>query len=233
MRSFDLLQGILGYGFMQINTPTLAGWRWIYIVEGAMTVTAGIVAWFFIVDFPQKAKFLHDYERERIIDRLNKDRGDGEHDQITPAKVVTHLSDWKLWVFGLAVSHPTATANFSSSVSLQLLMASHFLFRIKIYWEELAHWQGHTHGCRFLRFHDVSSHHSSLYFGCYCFLGNFILGRSDSPSNTFHLFQLCSGNRWFRSNGRKRAASGQTLRRILGSFRSRYKCSCCSGVCTE
>ena len=116
MRDFDLLQGILGYGLMQINTPNLAGWRWIYIVEGAMTVTAGIVAWFFIVDFPQKAKFLHDYERERIIERLNKDRGDGEHDQITPAKVVTHLSDWKLWVFGLTVSHATATANFSSSV---------------------------------------------------------------------------------------------------------------------
>ena len=232
MRSFDLLQGILGYGFMQINTPTLAGWRWIYIVEGAMTATAGVVAWFFIVDFPQKAKFLHDYERERIIDRLNKDRGDGEHDQITPAKVVTHLSDWKLWVFGLTVSHPTATANFSSSVSLHRLTALPFLFRI-IYWEELAHWQGHTQGCRFLRFYDFSSYRSSLYFGRYCCLGNFILGRSDSPSNTLHLFQLCSGNRWIRSYGRKRSASSQTLRRFPGSFRSRSEYSCCSSVCTK
>ena len=101
---------------MQINTPPLAGWRWIYIVEGAMTVIAGVVAWFFIVDFPQKAKFLHDYEREQIIERLNKDRGDGEHDQITPAKIFAHLSDWKLWAFGLTVSHSSATANVSSSV---------------------------------------------------------------------------------------------------------------------
>ena len=108
----DLLQGILGFGLMQIHTPTLAGWRWIYIVEGAMTVTAGIVAWFFIVDFPQKAKFLHDYERERIIDRLNKDRGDAEHDQITRAKVLTHLSDWKLWVFGLMVFHLTIPGSY-------------------------------------------------------------------------------------------------------------------------
>jgi hypothetical protein len=91
---------------MQIQTPTLAGWRWIYIVEGLLTVTAGILAWFYIVDFPQKAKFLHDWERERIIERLNKDRGDGEHDEITYAKVVKHLSDWKIWVFALMVLSP-------------------------------------------------------------------------------------------------------------------------------
>jgi MFS family permease len=81
----------------------LAGWRWIYIIEGAITVVAALIAWFFLVDFPQKAKFLTDNERVRVIERLNKDRGDGDHDEITAQKILHHLSDWKLWGFGLIV----------------------------------------------------------------------------------------------------------------------------------
>jgi MFS family permease len=81
----------------------LAGWRWIYIIEGAITIVAALVAWFFLVDFPQKAKFLTDNERVRVVERLNKDRGDGEHDEITAQKILHHLSDWKLWGFGLIV----------------------------------------------------------------------------------------------------------------------------------
>lgn len=99
-------QGILAYGLSRISTPSLAGWRWIYIIEGAITVFAASVAWFFLVDFPQKAKFLRDEERVRVVERLNKDRGDGEHDQITGAKILLHLSDWKLWGFALIVPIP-------------------------------------------------------------------------------------------------------------------------------
>jgi MFS family permease len=99
----DSFQGILAYGLSRISTPSLAGWRWIYIIEGAITVAAALGAWFFLVDFPQKAKFLRDEERIRVVERLNKDRGDGEHDQITGSKILLHLSDWKLWGFALIV----------------------------------------------------------------------------------------------------------------------------------
>jgi hypothetical protein len=85
----------------------LAGWRWIFIVEGAMTIVAAIVARFFIVNFPQLARFLTNDEKDRVIQRLNKDRGDGEHDQITFQKVVHYLLNWQLWAFGLIVYlHP-------------------------------------------------------------------------------------------------------------------------------
>jgi MFS family permease len=94
----------LGYGIMQIHTAHVAGWRWIYILEGIFTIIAGLVAWFFIVDFPQRATFLEEYERERVIERLNEDRGDGNHDELTAAKIWKHLSDWKVWAFGLVVS---------------------------------------------------------------------------------------------------------------------------------
>ena len=89
---------------MQIHTAKVRGWRWIFIIEGAMTMLAGLVAWFFLVDFPQKASFLDDYEREHVIQRLNEDRGDGEHDQITTSKILQHLRDPKIWGFSLIVS---------------------------------------------------------------------------------------------------------------------------------
>lgn len=62
-----------------------------------------LIAWFFLVEFPQQARFLNAEERVQVIQRLNKDRGDGEHDQITFSKIVTHLKDWKVWGFSLIV----------------------------------------------------------------------------------------------------------------------------------
>ena len=101
----------MAYGLSKIHTSKYGGWRFIFIVEGAMTIAAAIVARFFIVDFPQLARFLRDDEKVRAIERLNKDRGDGEHDQITAEKVFRHLRDWKLWGFALivALQIPTAT----------------------------------------------------------------------------------------------------------------------------
>src|SRR5271163_2560956 len=69
----------------------------------ALLRVAAIFCWFFIVDFPQLEGFLKEDEKVRVIERLNKDRGDGEHDDITFAKVIHHLSDWKLWGFALIV----------------------------------------------------------------------------------------------------------------------------------
>jgi MFS family permease len=96
----------------KIQTDSVHGWRWIFIVEGLMTIVAAIVAWFFIVDFPQKAKFLKEEERTHAIKRLNEDRGDGDHDQITWEKIKLHLSDWKVWGYSLMVAtllHPSDT----------------------------------------------------------------------------------------------------------------------------
>lgn len=91
------------------------GWRWIFIVEGTLTIVCAIIARFFIVDFPQLATFLKPDEKARAIERLNKDRGDGEHDQITFEKIIKHLSDWKLWGFALIVqSNLVKKADFSS-----------------------------------------------------------------------------------------------------------------------
>lgn len=55
--------GVGGYG----------GWRWIFILEGLMTVIAGIVAFWALTDYPSTAKWLTEEEREWIIWRKASD----------------------------------------------------------------------------------------------------------------------------------------------------------------
>jgi hypothetical protein len=72
----------------------------VFFVEGLLTIALGIVAWFIIVDFPDKNKFLSPKETRFIIDRVNVDRGDGDADAITGKKVIKHLLDVQTWMFG-------------------------------------------------------------------------------------------------------------------------------------
>lgn len=100
----------------------IAGWRWIFIVEGALTVGLGLVSWHFVPDFPDQNKFLSTSETEAILSRVEKDRGDSLPDEFTTQKVLNHLSDWKIWAFGLmsfCAAIPTyAIGYFISNIEL-------------------------------------------------------------------------------------------------------------------
>ncbi|KAJ5550964.1 hypothetical protein N7461_005662 [Penicillium sp. DV-2018c] len=84
----------------------IAGWRWIFIVEGAITVGVCLFGWFIIIDFPTRAKFLKPEEQQFIIDRINNDSGDAHEDPVTWERALHHLKDWKLyvWAFQLMAS---------------------------------------------------------------------------------------------------------------------------------
>ncbi|KAL4890226.1 major facilitator superfamily domain-containing protein [Aspergillus ambiguus] len=98
--------GILAYGLQQMDgVDGKAGWRWIFIMEGILTVLVGLIGFIFIVDFPEDARrtrwFLTDREIDIMIDRVEKDRGDAH---VTPFKLNDYLKnvyDWKGWLFTL------------------------------------------------------------------------------------------------------------------------------------
>ncbi|RDB25089.1 hypothetical protein Hypma_007609 [Hypsizygus marmoreus] len=79
----------------------IAGWAWIFIIEGAITIAFGVVAWFFISDFPDKNTFLSPEETAFVLERVEHDRGDSIPDELTKQKLIEHLLDWKVWVFSL------------------------------------------------------------------------------------------------------------------------------------
>ncbi|KAK2787189.1 hypothetical protein FQN53_005613 [Emmonsiellopsis sp. PD_33] len=93
------------------------------IIEGLLTQVVGILSWFLIIDFPDKAQkkgFLTEEEAEFIKHRIEKDRADAVHDPLTWAVCIKHLQDLKLWAFAFMFMSTTmpayAFAYFSPSI---------------------------------------------------------------------------------------------------------------------
>ena len=52
----------------------LAGWRWLFLLEGVPAVALGIVCLFYLDDGPQHARWLSEQEKREINSRLERDR---------------------------------------------------------------------------------------------------------------------------------------------------------------
>ena len=50
----------------------LAGWRWVFILEGIPAILCGLYTFFFLPDYPETAKFLSDDEMISIVENLPK-----------------------------------------------------------------------------------------------------------------------------------------------------------------
>ena len=75
-----------------------SAWRWIFIIEGLLTIVAAAIAKLFIVDWPEKAKILNETERELLTRRLQKDASEATMDQLNGATVRRIFIDWKIYV---------------------------------------------------------------------------------------------------------------------------------------
>ncbi|KAF9482378.1 high-affinity nicotinic acid transporter [Pholiota conissans] len=102
---------VLAYAISLLaGKANLNGWRWIFLLEGALTICLGVLAWFFVPDFPDKSKWLTVEQRKMILDRVEADRGDSVPDELTRAKFFSHLKDPLLWAFGLMFLASTVPA---------------------------------------------------------------------------------------------------------------------------
>ena len=69
-----------------------------FIVEGLLTFVVGIIAKFWVVDWPETAKFLNNEERALLIARLAADSGDATMDRLGKAVTKRVMKDWKIYV---------------------------------------------------------------------------------------------------------------------------------------
>lgn len=53
----------------------LAGWRWIFILEGSLTCLVALASFALLPNFPEQAKWLNDEEREFVQARLKAEQG--------------------------------------------------------------------------------------------------------------------------------------------------------------
>lgn len=55
------------------GTGGLAGWQWLFLVEGIPAVILGVVTWFYLTDRPEQAGWLAPAEREWLAARLGRE----------------------------------------------------------------------------------------------------------------------------------------------------------------
>ncbi|KAI4951857.1 hypothetical protein J4E91_003318 [Alternaria rosae] len=69
--------GAIAFGVGHVNGAAgLEGFRWLFIIEGIITLLSAFLLWFFLPDYPARAKWLSNAEKKFAVDRL-ADRGGG------------------------------------------------------------------------------------------------------------------------------------------------------------
>jgi len=91
----------------------LAGWRWIFLIEGLPTVLFGIVIFFTLSDRPARAPWLTESEKTLIQRLLSADVSGREHAHTSRAgSLYKLLTDAQIWVLVL-VYFACAVASYS------------------------------------------------------------------------------------------------------------------------
>ncbi|KAF1959380.1 MFS nicotinic acid transporter-like protein Tna1 [Byssothecium circinans] len=93
--------GILAYGIAYMRgVGGYAGWRWIFILEGLLTIVIAVVAYWFISNYPESVSWLSKEERSFIQARLRADSDSTNDEKFTWNAVLDALKDPKIWLYG-------------------------------------------------------------------------------------------------------------------------------------
>jgi sugar phosphate permease len=75
----------------------LAGWQWMFVVEGLLAIAVGVWAWFFLTDRPADAAWLSEGERAALKAELDREaEARRQADRTAFAKALT---DGRVWLF--------------------------------------------------------------------------------------------------------------------------------------
>ncbi|KAF5312730.1 hypothetical protein D9619_003612 [Psilocybe cf. subviscida] len=123
--SIQSFNSIIAYAITKLTGKAgLNGWQWIFLLEGLFTIVLGVAVWFWVTDFPERAKFITEEERKVILTRVEADRGDSVADQLTAKKVLKHLQDPVLYCFAfmfLASTIPAYAIAFFITIILKAM----------------------------------------------------------------------------------------------------------------
>lgn len=99
--------GLLAFAISKMDgVGGLEGWRWIFILEGIVTVVAGCALPWILTDTPDnRPRWLSSSEQDYLIDRMTAQNGgvnakdSGKH--LNSSILLTVISDWQYYVFTL------------------------------------------------------------------------------------------------------------------------------------
>lgn len=96
--------GLLAFAIEKMDGISgLAGWKWIFILEGLAPVAVSFTLYFLLPDSPETAKFLTKEEREFVVNRIALHTGTGHgrvtnSDKITMSQIKSAFGDWRIWM---------------------------------------------------------------------------------------------------------------------------------------
>ncbi|KAF1836160.1 MFS general substrate transporter [Decorospora gaudefroyi] len=104
------MDGTAGYG----------AWRWIFIIEGCITIFISVAFWPLVPQFPENCTFLSPEDKALMLARVKADGGHVSDDEITFKKTLGFLKDWKIWA-GVAMclgvtENANSLANFQPTI---------------------------------------------------------------------------------------------------------------------
>ncbi|VEU21587.1 DEKNAAC102310 [Brettanomyces naardenensis] len=114
--NFFVLAGIIGQAtssYIQSglidtmnNKDGLPAWRWLFIIDAVIGLPVVLFGFFFLPDLPQntKAFWLNDWERKRVVERLNEDGRVNHKLEWSLKYLVPVLKSWQLWAFSIGYS---------------------------------------------------------------------------------------------------------------------------------
>ncbi|KAJ6003155.1 MFS general substrate transporter, partial [Penicillium sp. IBT 35674x] len=129
--------GIVSYGIVHMDgLAGIAGWRWIFIIEGLFTCMLGFGSAFLLTDFPDRMKssrrsFLTEREYDFILRRITRDRGDTDLEEFNWKKYMAAAWDVKPWAFGL-IFFSTTTVAYAVSYFMPIILNKEMGFSIGV-----------------------------------------------------------------------------------------------------
>ena len=121
----SVVMGALAGALLNLNgTAGLAGWQWLFLVEGLPAIALGVAILFLLPDSPATSKWLSDAEKAWIAQRLAADRA-GAGAAGDPG-IGRALADPRVWLLGLAnIGILGAAYAFNLSAPTILVGATH------------------------------------------------------------------------------------------------------------
>ncbi|KAH6652491.1 major facilitator superfamily domain-containing protein [Truncatella angustata] len=114
--------GLLAYALMSLDgTANLAGWSWIFVVEGLITVVFSVFVFIFTPHFPAQDKWLSKEDQSQLLARLQCDKGEEKQRLAGRVNWKKIIFDYKIWLLTLLFFCADMSAGSLSSFNPTIL----------------------------------------------------------------------------------------------------------------
>ena len=91
--------GLIAYGILHMDGAAgYAGWRWLYIIEGAITIVFGFACFWLLPNKPENAYFLNGQDKENMMIRAEQCRLYQGKEEIEWRQVRSAFKEFKLYI---------------------------------------------------------------------------------------------------------------------------------------